>query len=112
MKLPLCLVILTYTSYLSSASFNAPYNLVRLMHEKGTANIKFLCCALWSKKYGKTNLLKLVFVLFFKSTLSIYASTKTVCVWKWLRNTELQCGKTIAFELCIWNVLDCIWNVL
>ena len=78
--------------------------------EQQTLNV--LYCALWSKKYGKTNLLKLVFVLFFKSTLSIYTSTKTVSVWKWLRNTELQCGKTIAFELCIWNVLDCIWNVL
>jgi len=42
---------------LSFASFNAPYNPVRLMYEK-TASIQLfilrliIWCALWSRKYG------------------------------------------------------------
>jgi len=44
--------------YLSFASFNAPYNPVRLMYEKRAARIQclILCliiwCTLWSKKHG------------------------------------------------------------
>jgi len=43
---------------LSFASFNAPYNPVRLTYEKKQASIHFLIlhliirCALWSRKYG------------------------------------------------------------
>ena len=43
-------------TYLSFASFNAPYNPVRLMYEKITASIQFLTlrliirCALWSRQ--------------------------------------------------------------
>ena len=42
--------------YLSFASFNAPYDPVRLMYEKRTVSIQFLIlhlifwCALWSEK--------------------------------------------------------------
>jgi len=46
---------------LNFASFNAPYNPVRLMCDKRPANIQCLIlrlvtrCTLWSEKYGKTN---------------------------------------------------------
>jgi len=35
------------------ASFNALYNLVHLMLQKEQLTFNFLCCALWSEKYGK-----------------------------------------------------------
>jgi len=48
----------TVLTYLSFASFHAPYNPVRFMYGKRTASIQFLIlhliilCALWSRKYG------------------------------------------------------------
>ena len=57
-------------TFLSFASFNAPYNPVRFMYGKRTASIQFLIlcliilCALWSQKHGNYSQTSFIWTMF------------------------------------------------